>query len=149
MTFDRYNSPGYVVNYLARIFAQALERRIRAHGVSVGQFPVLLCLWEEDGLTQTQLAERLAIEQPTVANTLKRMERDGLIHRVADAQDRRQSHIHLTPRGRALEEPLTREANGVNAIATGGLGGEDKARLMTLLHRLVANLEQDARAPRS
>src|ERR687894_2466440 len=106
MKFDRQQSPGHLINYLARLFAGALYRRIGRHGVTRGQFPVLLMLWEQEGATQTQLAERLAVEQPTMANTLKRMERDGLIVRVPDAEDRRQARIYLTPRGRALEEVL-------------------------------------------
>jgi DNA-binding MarR family transcriptional regulator len=143
MKFARHKSPGYVVNHLARLFARALERRIRPHGASIGQFPVLLCLWEEQGLTQTQLAERLAIEQPTMANTLQRMERDGLIRRAPDPQDRRQAHVHLTARGAALEEPLTAEARRVNALATAGLAGADRALLMDLLRHIAGNLERE------
>jgi len=102
MSFDRRQSPGYMVNYMARLFAQALYRRIGPHGVTTGQFPVLLALWEREGVTQSQLAQDLAVEQPTMANTLKRMERDGLIERVPDPGDRRQARVHLTAQGQAL-----------------------------------------------
>lgn len=63
------------------VFGRALNRRLTAVGLSVGQWPVLLALLEEDGLTQSELSRRLDIEQPTTANTLQRMQRDGLIHR--------------------------------------------------------------------
>jgi DNA-binding MarR family transcriptional regulator len=146
MRFDRHRSPGHVVNYLARLFAKALYRRIGLHGVTRGQFPVLLVLWEQEGTTQAELAERLAVEQPTMAGTLKRMERDGLIRRVPDPADRRQARIRLTPRGRQLEEALTTSARETNAVAMEGLSAADSARLMSLVGRMVANLEQDARA---
>jgi DNA-binding MarR family transcriptional regulator len=145
MKFNRHQSPGHVFNYLARLFARALYRRIGPHGVTRGQFPVLLVLWEQEGWTQTWLAERLAVEQPTMANTLKRMERDGLIERIPDPQDRRQARVHLTPRGRELEEVLTVSARETNAIALGGLSVEETAQLMTLAQRMIANLEEDAR----
>ena len=145
MKFDRHQSPGHVVNYLARLFAKALYRRIGPHGVTRGQFPVLLVLWEQDGWTQTQLAERLAVEQPTMANTLKRMERDGLIERVPDPEDRRQARVHLTPRGRELEEVLTVSARETNAVALEGLSAEERAQLMSLARRMIVNLEGDAR----
>jgi DNA-binding MarR family transcriptional regulator len=146
MPFDRHRSPGHVVNYLARLFAKALYRRIGLHGVGRGQFPVLLVLWEQEGATQAELAERLAVEQPTMAGTLKRMERDGLIRRVPDPADRRQARIRLTSRGRQLEEALTASARETNAVAMEGLSAADGARLMSLVGRMVANLEQDARA---
>ena len=145
MKFDRHQSPGHVVNYLARLFAKALYRRIGPYGVTRGQFPVLLVLWEQDGWTQTQLAERLAVEQPTMANTLKRMERDGLIERVPDPEDRRQARVHLTPRGRELEEVLTVSARETNAVALEGLSAEERAQLMSLARRMIVNLEGDAR----
>ena len=144
MSLDRRQSPGYVVNHLARLFAQALYRRIRPHGVSLGQFPVLLALWEREGVTQTQLADGLAVEQPTMANTLKRMERDGLIQRVPDPDDRRQARIHLTPRGRELEAVLTASAREANAAALAGLEPEETRQFLALAHRIAANLEQDA-----
>ncbi len=144
MKFDRQQSPGHVVNYLARLFARALYRRIGPHGVTRGQFPILLMLWEREGVTQTELAERLAVEQPTMANTLKRMERDGLIRRVPDREDRRQARVHLTPRGRKLEEALTASARETNAAALAGLRTEERTLFLDLARRMVANLEQDA-----
>lgn len=144
MRFDRQQSAGYVVNYLARLFAQALQRRIAPHGVSTGQFPVLLALWEREDVTQAQLAESLAVEQPTMANTLKRMERDGLIARVADPADRRQARIHLTPRGRALEAVLTASASETNAAALAGLSEEERETWLALARRIVRNVEEDA-----
>lgn len=145
MKFDRHQSTGHQINYLARLFAQALYRRIGPHGVTRGQFPVLLMLWEQEGATQAQLAERLAVEQPTMANTLKRMERDGLIARVPDAEDRRQARIHLTPRGRGLEQVLTDAARETNAAALAGLDEEERQLLLGLARRVIQNLERDSR----
>jgi DNA-binding MarR family transcriptional regulator len=147
LSLDRLESPGHVVNYLARLFARALYRRIGPHGVNTGQFPVLLILWTQDGITQAELVAQLAVEQPTMAGTLKRMERDGLIKRVADPADRRQARIQLTRRGRALEDVLTTAARDTNAVALEGLSAADSAQLMRVVKRMVANLEQDARNP--
>lgn len=147
MKFDRQKSAGHLVNYAARLFAQALYRRIGRHGVTRGQFPVLLMLWEQEGPTQTQLAERLAVEQPTMANTLKRMERDGLIRRVADPADRRQAHVHLTERGRGLRGALTASARETNSVALAGLSAEETEQFLALARRVIQNLEQDARNP--
>lgn len=146
MKFDRHQSPGHQINYLARLFAQALYRRIGRHGVTRGQFPVLLTLWEAEGVTQAELAERLAVEQPTMANTLKRMERDGLIRRTADPDDRRRALIHLTPRGRELEEVLTASARETNAAALADVSPEETEQMMAIVRRMIQNLQRDAQA---
>jgi len=144
--FDRRQSPGHLVNHLARLFAQALYGRIRRYGVLPGQFPVLLCLWEQEGLTQTELARRLDIEQPTMANTLKRMERGGLVRRGPDPADRRRAHTYLTTRAKALRGPLTKHARAVNELALAGLRATDRRSLLAVARRMMDNLTQDAAA---
>jgi DNA-binding MarR family transcriptional regulator len=84
MTFDRDSSAGYLTNHMARLFAHHLDEKLRPLGLRLGAFPALLHLWETDGLTQKDLVERLGIEQPTMAATLTRMERDGLVTRDKD-----------------------------------------------------------------
>ena len=140
---DRQDLPGHVLSYVARLFARALVRRIGPHGVNTGQLPVLLVLWEQDGVTQADLAAKLAVEQPTMAGTLKRLERDGLIKRSPDPDDGRQAHIHLTRRGRLLEDTLTSAARDTNVVALQGISATDTAQLMRTVKRIIANLEQD------
>jgi DNA-binding MarR family transcriptional regulator len=103
MGFERSESALYLANQLAKGLSRALQKRASALGFSPGQFPVLLALWDEDGLTQRQLLDRLEVEQATLANTLSRMERDGLIARSPHPNDRRAQIIALTERGRELE----------------------------------------------
>ena len=143
MALDREEYPGHVISYAARLFARALVRRIGPHGVNTGQLPVLLILWEQDGVTQAELATRLAVEQPTMAGTLKRLERDGLIKRTPDAADGRQARIQLTRRGRSLEDTLTAAARDTNAAALQGGSAADAAQLIRIIKRVIANLEQD------
>jgi DNA-binding MarR family transcriptional regulator len=117
MSLDKDRSAGYLVNHMARLFAAALTERIQPLGLSTGQFPILLALWSEEGLTQKQLVERLDLEQATVANTLNRMERDGLIMRRPHPADGRSQSIHLTRTARSLEAPATEAARAVNEAA--------------------------------
>ncbi|PTW51345.1 MarR family winged helix-turn-helix transcriptional regulator [Rhodovulum kholense] len=143
MSFDKDDSAGYLANHMARLFAAALTRRIAPLGLMPGQFMVLLELWREDGLTQRDLVERLDVEQATMANTLNRMERDGLIARAPDAADRRARRVRLTDRARALEAPATEAATEVNARALARLAPGDRARFSEMLQGVIAALRAD------
>jgi DNA-binding MarR family transcriptional regulator len=136
----RRESLGYLVNHLARLMARALHTEISAHGVVPGQFPVLLALWEEDGLTQAELHRRTDVEQATMANTLQRMERDGLIVRKPDPADARRARVHLTARARSLESSLVRAARRVNERTTAGLSASERESFVRLLHGAIAAL---------
>jgi len=96
--FPREKSLGYQVNHLARLLAAALRERIEPHGVVPGQFAQLLALLERDGISQSELCDQVRIDQSTMAHTLKRMERDGLVSRSPDPGDQRRALIRLTPR---------------------------------------------------
>lgn len=139
-SLPREASLGYQVNHLARLLAHALRERIEPLGVVPGQFAQLLALYEQDGLTQSELCARVQIEQPTMANTLARMQRDGLIERVLDPADRRRSLVQLTPRARELEAELGCAARAVNAAATQGLDEQQIAAVMATLATIIDNL---------
>ena len=137
----RQSSLGYQVNHLARLMAQALRERMAPFGVVPGQFAQLLALYEQDGLSQRELCERVRIEQPTMANTLQRMERDGLIRRLPDPADRRRAAVMLTGRARKLEGDLVAVARSTNAEATRDIGDAELATFMNTLSRIIDNLD--------
>jgi DNA-binding MarR family transcriptional regulator len=101
----------------------------------------MLALFEQDGLTQRELCDRVRIEQPTMASTLRRMERDALIRREPDPADGRSTRVLLTTRSRDLADPLVAAAREVNAVATRGLSDRELASFMKTLSRIVENLE--------
>lgn len=138
--FDKARSPGYLANHMARLFAQGLAEAIRPLGLAPAQFMTLLELWDEDGLTQADLVARLDVEQATMAGTLGRMVRDGLVTRRPHPSDRRAQCIHLTERARALRAPATAAAASVNAQAMAGLAPAKAAEFVELLHRIIGNL---------
>ncbi|WP_180900824.1 MarR family winged helix-turn-helix transcriptional regulator [Martelella soudanensis] len=142
MTFSKDQSAGYLANHLARLFERGLAGRIRPLGLTTGTFPALLELWENDGLTQKQLVERLDIEQATMANTLSRMERDGLIRRERDSEDGRVQRIRLTERARALHDPAIAAATAENEDALQALSDEESARFISFMQKIVAARKQ-------
>ena len=142
MAFDKTRSAGFLANHMARLFAKGLQQIIKPLGLAPAQFMTLLALWEEDGLTQRELVERLDVEQATMANTLTRMERDGLIERRAHPEDGRSQSIHLTPKAVALCEPATSAARAVNGVALGDLSEEERLLFLDLTRRVIDALKE-------
>ncbi|MGX1308389.1 DNA-binding MarR family transcriptional regulator [Amorphus suaedae] len=135
---------GYRINLLARLMAQALKTHTVAEGVLPGQYPLLAALWGEDGLTQKQLVERVRIEQSTIAHTLKRMERDGLIDRLPCPTDGRLVRHWLTPRGRAVQSIVLTGIASVNERAVHNLSEAAVAQVVDMLDVMIANLDPAA-----
>ena len=140
MAFDRETSVGYVANHLARLLEKNLAQAIRPLGLTPGQFPVLLALWERDGQSQKALVGITDVEQATMANTLARMERDGLIRREADPQDNRSRLVFLTEHARALEPEATAAAEAINERACAGLSPSERDLMLSAMRVLIATL---------
>lgn len=143
MTFQKDRSAGYLANQMARLFAKGLQQRIRPLGLAPAQFMTLLALWDEDGLTQSELVRRLDVEQATMANTLTRMERDGLIERRTRPDDGRSQSVHLTSRAVALRGPATEAARAQNEAALAAFSEDERRTFLVLMRRAIAAMHQD------
>lgn len=135
-------SLGYVVNHVAKLFARWKTICLTEHGIGPGQWPVLMFLWVEDGQSQRDLCRQVMVEDATMVRTLDRMERDGLVQRVRNTQDRRQINIFLTEKGRMLRDVLTPCMLSGNAHAVQGFSEDEQRLLHCFLHRMITSLEQ-------
>ncbi|CAO3374913.1 MarR family winged helix-turn-helix transcriptional regulator [Azospirillum argentinense] len=129
-----------VVREAHRAIARALQLRIADHGVSMGQWYFLRALWEEDGLTQRELSQRVGMMEPTTVTALNNLERCDLVQRVRNSHDRRKVNIYLTPKGKALRADILPCALEIEDTATQGISAGDLALTVSVLRRVSANL---------
>lgn len=140
------STPGHLISLAARGFTRLSEARLKPLGFGVGHLPVLVALQDGVADTQRDLARFARIEQPSMAQMLARMERDGLIRRVPDPADRRSSRVFLTETAEArLPEACAVLFQG-NRDALDGFTDEEATQLVALLTRLIANLDRLAGA---
>jgi DNA-binding MarR family transcriptional regulator len=148
MTIYRDNSLGYRTNLAARLFVRELSRRLDAVGLSIGHMPVFVALGAGEALTQRELARRAVVEQPTMAATLARMERDGLIERNPDPADGRSALVSLTPAATAKLPLLAEAVADVNAVAANVLDADEETRFFATLDKIIAALTEAGRGDR-
>jgi DNA-binding MarR family transcriptional regulator len=89
-----------------------------ALGLTYPQYLALLVLWERDGVSVSEIGERLYLDSGTLTPLLKRLESQGLVDRTRDPQDERRVVIRLTAQGRALKE----QAAGIPGCILGPSG---------------------------
>jgi DNA-binding MarR family transcriptional regulator len=125
----------------ARLLAQ-MTLRIRELGLSIPQFDLLSTLTEREGISQSELAERLYVTKGNVSGLVDRLVQAGLVERRAIAGDRRSYAMHLTPEGRRLAEAGIKTQRDFVTQTLGRLPGDDLAEL----DRLVVAWREIARA---
>jgi len=143
------STPGHLISLAARGFARLSETRLKPLGFGVGHLPVLIALRDGRASTQRDLARFARIEQPPMAQMLTRMERDGLILRVADPADGRSSRITLTEMAKArLPDAVAALLRGNEEVLSNFTDAE-AGQLSDLLMRVIANLDWIAGAEAS
>lgn len=139
---DFYARPGHLISRTARMMWRLGDERLKALGFSTSQLPVLSMLKDGKAFAQKDLAQQAKIEQPSMAQMLARMERDGLIERTPDPKDKRSSLISLTEVAQSRLAELDVVLIKGNADALKGLSADEVATLSALLQKVIANLEK-------
>ncbi|MDR1999642.1 MAG: MarR family transcriptional regulator [Frankiaceae bacterium] len=135
-------TPSYAITLAARQLGRLTGTNLSRIGVTTGQLPVLLVLFEQDGLTQAELARTVGIEQPTMALTLRRMERDGLVTRTRDTSDARRSHVKLTPAAKRKKASVLRIRDEIDTQLLASFSPTEQKQLRKLLVRLATQLTE-------
>ena len=131
---------GFQVLQVHKAHRQLAEAALNKLGVHTGQEMILLQLWIEEGIPQSQLAASMEVEPPTATKMLQRMERAGLIERRPDPTDARISRVYLSERGRALEQPVLDVWKQLETQTVAGLSLTEQALLHRLLMQVLTNL---------
>lgn len=140
------STPGHLISLAARGLARLSEARLKPLGFGVGHLPVLVALQDGQAGSQRDLARFARIEQPSMAQMLARMERDGLIRRMPDPADGRSSQVSLTETARTRLPDACAALFQGNRDALDGFTDDEATQLVVLLTRLIANLDRAASA---
>jgi len=137
-------NPLKLIGRAHRSFARIADVELRDLGFATGQMPVLMGLKGGKALSQAELARIAQVEQPSMAQLLNRMERDGLVERVPDPADKRSRLISLSTMA-AKRMPKVRAAMEIlKAQALVGFTPDEIAQLASFVERLNSNIDQMA-----
>lgn len=140
---DPLQTPSFYIKRLAQELSRLGEAGLRPLGLGMGSLPVLTALKEKGPLTQADLTRLLHVEQPSMAQTLARLERDGLILRTPHPESARMKLIELTATGReVLPQSKTVLMQGNERILK-GFSTSEARELVEMLKRMHRNLIDD------
>lgn len=126
---------------IAKVLARVGDIRLRPLGFATAQLPVLAGLQSGNPLSQAELTRLAGVEQPSMAQLLARMERDGIIRRTPDPNDGRSSLVELSAKARD-DLPAGREVlQQSNIEITEGFSNTEIDVLNSFLQRILKNVE--------
>jgi DNA-binding MarR family transcriptional regulator len=131
----------YHISQVLAVRNRALNAELRGSGLDYSRWRVLAVLQEHPGCSMLQLAERTSVDRTSLAHTVRVMEREGLVSRVAREADRRSVVLTLSPLGRRKYQAILPAVLAQNTRALAGFSEADVDRLRRQLKRIVGNLK--------
>jgi DNA-binding MarR family transcriptional regulator len=131
---------GFLLTDVARLMRTIYDRRVKSLGLTRSQWWVLNHLFRGDGVTQTELADTLEIEKPTLGRLLDRLEAKGWVRRVADARDGRVWRVYLTAEVEPAMRTLRSVASELRRDALAGLSEPEREHFVDTLLAIRSNL---------
>lgn len=120
---------------------QAFAREVGEIDLPPGRFALLTLIDRNPGISQTVLSRAAGRDKSTLTPALRDLMRRGLIARERLAKDRRSYHLTLTPAGQTVLQRLTECARRHERRLDRIVGARDRARLLQLLRKIMAELE--------
>jgi DNA-binding MarR family transcriptional regulator len=133
-------SIGYWLVLLSRNYRTNVQSHLANLGLYAGQDLLLMQLWDQDGQTQSALADRLHIQQATLTRMITRMNQAGLVERKLDHEDGRVSRVFLTREGAKLQTPVEKIWHRLEEQIFTGLTLEERLLLRRLLMQIHTEL---------
>ncbi len=131
---------GLAVRHAHRAFLRCLTEAIASRDLTGVEFLALRTLWENDGISPSELALRISLDGPHVTSTLNTMEKKSLVRREKNLRDRRKVNVWLTPKARQYRARLIPRVMQLSEAAARGIPTAELEVLHRVLQRMQENL---------
>ena len=132
----------YLLARICHAHRNLVHTELSKLNLHVGQEMFLLRLWDQDGITMSEMADGMCVQQATVTRMLGRIENAGLVIRLKDPDDQRVSRLYLTEKGRNLLQPVAQMWAEVEIRMLENFTLEERVLLRRLLLQLYSNLSE-------
>jgi len=139
--------PGYYIRRLQQIAVAIFLEETEAHGVTPVQYAALHAAQRQPGLDQRTLAATIGFDTSTIGGVIDRLEKRGLIERLASPTDRRVRLLQVTPAGATLIDELVPDMLKAQQRILAPLPAADRPRFLAMLKTVVDGNNGSSRAP--
>ena len=131
------------MNKLNLIHRINIQTEAYKNGLYLGQLPILEYVRKNNKCTQREVANFLKISPPSVATSIKRMQKAGLIEKETDENDQRYSRLSITKKGMEISEKCRANYDDIDAQLFAGFDEKECETLYSFFGRMINNISKD------
>ena len=125
--------------YISQIYRKGnsfISKEISKFGIGSGQIMFLIELYKNDGISQEELSEILNIDKATTCRAIKKLEKEELLIKVKDENDKRAYKLYLTEKSKSIEDNIKNALNEWEKHISKELSQEEVNILINILKKI-------------
>lgn len=131
------------VNEASYLFGAYVCQELERIGMRYSYRHVMKPLMENDSLTQLELVKITNLKAPTISITLRNMEREGIVRREKNDNDRRETHVFITDKGRKMYAKVLTTLDKAEKIMLRDVDDKELNTMRTILDKMCGNLRNE------
>lgn len=141
--FDVKDCISFLTNQGAKELSESMNQRFKEKGGNVTrvQWTALFYIDQNPGITQKELAGKMMVTEPTLMHLIDRMEKDGLVSREYNKENRRYRYLCMTEDGERVFRILMPVAEEFNKEATKGISEQDMETFKYVIKKMIDNIK--------
>ncbi|MBQ8171310.1 MAG: MarR family transcriptional regulator [Oscillospiraceae bacterium] len=129
------------VNDASFLFGRFVANELQDIGMRASYRHVMKPLMEQDGLTQLELVNITKLKAPTISITLRNMEREGIVRREKNDNDRRETHVFITDKGREMHAKVLEAFDKAEKTMLSGISAKELESIGKIMEKMTENLK--------
>lgn len=139
----RENAYIKAVNEASYLFGVYVCEELESIGMRYSYRNIMKPLMENESLTQLELVKITNFKAPTISITLRNMERDGIVRREKNDNDRRETHVFITDKGKKMYTNVLAVLDKAENAMLNGLSEKELKAMHVTLKKMSANLKSE------
>ncbi|AWZ47886.1 MarR family transcriptional regulator [Clostridiaceae bacterium 14S0207] len=132
-------SIGRYISHFFRVGVSYLGKEYKKLNIGAGQYQFLLQLYFKNGLSHDELTEKMSVDKATTTRAIAKLEQEGYVRKILNAQDKRKYNIFLTDYAIDRKEEIINIAKKWEERLTGSLSKEEQDQLLELFRKITRN----------
>ena len=131
---------GFITNKGAKKLSDEFNKRVQQYGMTRVQWIALFYIGKADGIFQKELSDLMNVKESSMVRLIDRMEKEDLVIRKKQTNDRRVTSIFLTLKGKELREKVLPLGQEFQDDATKGISSEELDNFKKVLEKMIKNI---------
>lgn len=129
------------INEFSCLFKKHMNKKSIENNINETYRPILIALYYNNGLTQSELTRKTRLAKPTITLTLQKMEQEGIVERKRDFQDQRLTRVFLTDKGYQMNKTIINIVQQTEEFLLKDLSEEEKEVATSILDKITSKLK--------